>query len=748
MNDVKAMGREKKEDINILVVGDWIIDEDWVMMPERSETSAKLSDEKHFHTAFDDARVATKSLCGASLTASAIRGFLKSREKQKPGVNYNVFGIGVWHPDDNDYIEKLFKAEALNGINPFRISTPNESPIDPEKKNLFNLAREKDICATTRMVRTFLGHPGTLPRAMCRYDWHLNWQPSENGQNNKKKIIAQRVKDCFTDIAIKQVKIDAIVLSDFDKGLINDDLVEALIENIQPLKSENGLLWFHRSKQLKKPGWFSSLERKFDDNDRFIQFIDPRISRKSAEGKILLCGSGITWDGLEFIRNNKPDVPKSKLAVLFNDNNCIAYDGETDDADLWVINTSEKPAYFTRGRSSIFLASLLILELGKKQSGLLGFEKDYSFGENCSIALDNGLNWCNDCLSIWEKGQKVMQVSADINNAIKLTSLSSTIKAPKPLKWSVEDSNWSQAKNKDNTCCISSQQGDLRLEVWRAHTVLNEYTIIDDNRKQTTLNLVNTIQAFLDQEEKDRRRPLISLVKASPGSGKTFLAKCMANHFGFELLECNIAQLTGLDGLIHFFDQVDTSQRDGRKTFIFLDEVDSLVNGISAFSFLLELMWCGQYYRNGLKNTLKPFPGIFAMSRDPNKDEFKKDHPKNVDFFSRIYGINCELKDFTPEESIYLFAKLLDKYFGQIAYIEKRVLKTIGNTKLGYGPRSLELLISLLRGIRRDRVTMENLPTKSRIDELKEHFPGNLKTPGEMNNDDKKMVRIIYTNPL
>jgi hypothetical protein len=46
--------------INILVVGDWVIDEDWVMMPERSETSAKQSDKKQFHTAFDDLNVAAK----------------------------------------------------------------------------------------------------------------------------------------------------------------------------------------------------------------------------------------------------------------------------------------------------------------------------------------------------------------------------------------------------------------------------------------------------------------------------------------------------------------------------------------------------------------------------------------------------------------------------------------------------------------------------------------------------------------
>jgi len=743
MDRVNPQGEES---INILVVGDWIVDEDWVMMPERSETSAKQSDEKHFHTAFTRLDVATKRLCGASLTASALRGYLKTKDPDGP--RYNVFGMGVWHPEDNGYMELLFKKDALLGANPFRISSPDISGNNQGEENLFNLAREGDICATTRVVRSFTGHKGTLPRSMSRYDWHLKWQPCLENMRIK-EIIKQRVKQNIDKIRSKVGHLDAVVLADFNKGLITKDLLLYLAEEIQDLKSSNGLIWFYRSKQLKPLDWREDL--KLGENDRIIQFIDPRIAKKFAEGKTLIFESEITSDGLHFLEMHKPDVAHAKIAVLFQDNSCIAYQAGEDNSkgSIWVLYSGYKMNYITRGRSSIFLASLVLMELSGKKEYLGSPTKEDKFGQNCSIALSNGIKWCHDCVSIWNTGVDISQVSAEIQNAIKYTEPASNVKISGPYQWSRINDEWEEAQNVRNSACIYKKDDDHpRLEVWRAHTVLNDYTVLDENRKKNILNLTNAIQVFLELDEKDKQRPLISLVKAGPGSGKTFLAKCLAKNFNLELFECNMAQLTGFDGLIHFFDQVDTAQREGRKILMFLDEVDSLVNGESAFSFLLELMWCGQYYRNGLKNTLKPFPGVFAMSRDQSSREFKTDHPKFPDLKSRIYGINCELKDFTPIESIYLFVKLLDRYFGQIAYVEKYVLEVVSKTELKYGPRSLELLISLFKGIKRDSITRENLPDESRIQELEEHFPKGLGRPDRDRKDNMEMVKIIYTSPF
>jgi ATPase family associated with various cellular activities (AAA) len=754
--------------INILVVGDWVIDEDWVMTSERSETSAKQSDENHFHTAFDSLKVATKRLCGASLTASAIRGFLKKKEDSPEKKDqFNVFGMGVWHPDDDDYLEQLFQKDALEGANPFHICRPKIDPIEPGKRRLFNLARPGDICATTRIVRTFFGHQGTLPKSMSRYDWQLEWRGANEKQILKNEI-SKRVSQNLKRIKDMGVILDSVVIADFNKGLVDKNLILSLTAEIRKLDmTQEGINWFYRSKQLEIPDWHEEFSRKMSLKDKFIQFIDPRISKKFAEGKKLIYGKEITSEGFEFLHRYKPEhIRNPKMVVLFHNNSFIAHaeeefhnckdDDKSKRPDTWVLDSKAPPISLTRGRSSIFLASLVLLELQKNKRELIGIKRkneiEYHFGANCRIALSNGIRWCNKCLSIWkEGGEKVLQVSYDIKEAIHFTDFCQNEDTAKPLNLKKVNKEWLAAKSKKNSCCIQKSSGDiykdLCLEVWRAHTVLNDYTVLDDIRKDSVLNLTNNFQSFLELDDNDKKRPLISLVKASPGSGKTHLAKCLAKHFGMEIFECNVAQQTGLDGLTYFFDQVDIAQRDGRKIFMFLDEVDSLVNNESTFGFLLDIMWCGQYYRNGMKNTLKPFPGIFAMSRNPDDHLFKKDHPKYPDLITRIFGINCRLANFTPQESIYLFAKLLDKYFGKIANVEKGVLKTISDTELKYGPRSLELLISLFKGIKRSKITVDNLPNEDRIRELNEHFPIGLVKPSPYRTEDKQLVRIIYNAP-
>jgi hypothetical protein len=744
-NDSKKKKEQSQSEnnMNILVVGDWVIDEDWVMMPERSETSAKQSEEKHFYTAFNDLNVATKRLCGASLTASAIKGYIDLNEI----VGVNVFGMGVWNPDDDDYLEQLFQEDALPGSNPFQISEPKKTRTDKNEKNLFNLAREGDICSTTRIVRTFMGHPGTLLKSMSRYDWHVEWKPGPK-DSPLKDTIEKRIQENLDEMKRRGVVLDAIVLADFNKGLITEDLIKSLTKKTIELKSKSGLTWYYRSKQLIPPTWYSYLSENMRNTDEFIQFIDPRIAKKYADGKPLIYGSGITPDGLKFLKQYISDVPRPKMATLFHDNSCIAYDaGEAPEKSMvWALRSNEEPTYITRGRSSIFLASLVVMHLGNKKNFFI--DKGYNLGHNCAVALSNGIKWCHDCLSIWNTGENISQVSANIRKAIHFTKPGSNIKISKALSWEEYNEKWESAKKKDYSGCIKKNNNNLQLEVWRAHTILNDYTVIDDDRKKSILNLTNIIQSFLELDEKDKKRPLISLVKAGPGSGKTFLAKCLSRQYNLELFECNVAQLTSLEGLTHFFDQVDTAQRDGRRVFMFLDEVDSLVNGESPFGFLLEMMWCGQYYRNGMKNMLKPFPGIFALSRDYDNEKFQKDHPKFPDLESRVYGINFELKNFTELESVYLFAKLVDKYFGQIESVEKGVLEIISRTELKYGPRSLELLISLFKEIKRNIVTFDNLPSKDRIKELKEHFPNGLFEHRHYGKNEKTMVKLIYTPPM
>jgi hypothetical protein len=734
----KEKGKEASVPLNILVIGDWVIDEDWIMTHERSETSAKQLNEKHYHTTSTNSEFTTTRLCGASLTASAIRWHFAN----DPYVSCNIYGMGIWHHRDDNYLNYLFQHNALTGSSPFSIVP--DTIKEKFSSKLFNLARKEDEqCATMRIVRTFLGHPGTLPKLMSRYDWNLAWKPKcKTNEPSFKELLNNRIKENFEKMDTND--FNAVVLSDFNKGLISEEFIEALISQLEVYcKSQQKLIWFYRTKQRHRPLWENKLVNVIKSRgETIIEFVDPRMARYLEGGKPLFYGSDLTYDGLSLINSYKEtNSPKRKVAILFNDNSVIAYDNTND--NVWIIKSSEKPSYLTRGRSSIFLATLVIEELRSAINISEKKKEDHDFGHNCSIGLENGVNWINDCKSIWKKGDQITAVSADIMKAIPNERKTSCTEFGPYARKTISD-EWNQAININDVCCIKKEKNELNLEVWRAHTILNQYTVLDEHRKEVIIKLSNAIRAYLELDENDKIRPLISFIKAGPGSGKTFLARCLAKHFGLELFECNIAQMTSLNELSHFFDQVDAAQREGRNIFIFIDEIDNLIKKESVFGYLLDIMWCGQYYRGGLKNSLKPFPGIFAMSGDSKNPVFKNNHPKYEDFESRIFGIQDSLANFTKEESIYLFANLLDRYYGKITYVDKYVLKIIRNLKLEYGPRSLELFISLFRGVKRDSITVENLPTEKEIRFREEHFGSKYAHPSRKTNSDER-VKIIYT---
>lgn len=320
----KAKTREK---FNILFVGDWIIDEDWVMTDIRSKTSSLQPNEKHFHTAFDHPDVATNGLCGISLTASAIRGYFNNPSTKSKG---NVYGIGLWHPDDNKMIEQLFQADLLKDVNPFRISTAGQTGRR-KKLMLHNLAREGDICCTTKVVRTFIGFPGSLPQPMSRYDWHLDWKPMDNGKKIKKNdAIHPRLSKIFEDL--KDIYFDAIVIADFNKGLITKELLIPLTTFIKRERKDKEIFWFYRTKKVENPEWIQDFSDKLGTNDKFIQIIGPKVSSNLSEGKNLIVGSALTGDGVKFLDDNKPEyISQYKIACLLSNNKCIAFDSETED---------------------------------------------------------------------------------------------------------------------------------------------------------------------------------------------------------------------------------------------------------------------------------------------------------------------------------------------------------------------------------------------------------------------------------
>jgi hypothetical protein len=727
----------------VLVVGDWIIDEDWVMAPERSATSALQMNERHFLTTFDGPTVGTKRLCGTSLTASAIRSFVFP---QSPGAQtrpFDVYGIGVWHPDDNDYLEALFRSDALEGANPFRISRPPVPPTKPAERRLYNLAQHPDTACTTRVVRTFVGHAGTLPTPMTRYDWHAAWQPQPK-PTDWHDFLVSRLRGAFAAMGVDS--FDAVVVADFSKGLVTEKFLGALSECLPRAKGAAAVVrWYFRSKRPEAATWNQHLEAAVGGDDTLVRYLDPRTAARVVENQQLVCGSAITREGLDTLGRLALEQPDSyRLMLAFANNTALCFD--SDGAQCWVLRCSEKPPSITRGRSSILLSTLVVGDFLAKSDIARSRFRIESFGDRAALALLHGQRWSTKCGAVWQEASRVAVVSAGIAEAARLPTDPGPVRAFGPFSMVELDRVWTQATTASQGCCIRLDNKALQLEVWRAHTTLNDYTVLDDERRRTVLSLCNVMRSFLALDEAERPRPCFSFAQASPGSGKTFLAKCLAREFGLDLFEFNLAQAERLRDLTHFMDQVDAAIREGAKPFVFIDEADNTVAGESAFGYLLDLLWCGYYNRDGLRHATRPFAGLVAISGDPGSPKFREVHPKFPDFKSRVYGISCVLKDFSDAEKIYLFAKLLARYVDQIAFVELGVLKAVAKTQLRFGPRSLELLISQLQGITRNTVTRAMLPSHERIKELIEHFPTQLAAI-DTAAAASKLVRMIYNPP-
>ncbi len=728
----------------VLVVGDWIVDEDWVVAPEDSSTSALQPNERHFLTTFDQPSVGTKRLCGTALTASAIRSFCLPDGAGGWFRPFDVYGLGVWHPSDSAYLEHLFQTDTLEGANPFRISRPRLRALRRSERRLHNLATDGDDACTTRIVRTFVGHPGTLPVPMSRYDWHAPWRPAKIPGSMQQFLISR------LNAAIREMGVDgfdAVVLADFSKGLVTQDLLGALASTAPRRHARSPIRWYFRSKSVALPQWNQELDRVLDASDSLLRFFDPRTSSRLAAGRRFIFGNRLTREGLDLVveETRLERVEDAQLMLTFQDNSALCYD--TRGREAWVLRSSEKPPPITRGRSSIVLGGLVVDDFLARDPR---YGQDYrieSFGGRAASAMVHGQNWCRNCSSVWKSGRAVRIVSAGITGAVNLPIDRGPVQVHGPTRTESLMKEWDQATKEGGGCCIKSSDGVLELEVWRAHTTLNDYTVLEPKRKETVLALRNSIATFLAAPEDRRQRPSFSLVQAGPGSGKTFLAKCLSREFGLKLFEFNLAQASGLDDLSLFFDQVDLAMGEGVQPLVFIDEVDNPVAGASAYGYLLDLMWCGHYNRNGLRRTMRPFPGLLAMSTEPMPNQgTRKGENKFPDLRSRIYGTSCKLQDFTQAEKIYLFAKLLERYVGQVAYVELGVLRCVAATELAFGPRSLELLISLLQGISRNTVTRAALPPLDRIKDLTEHFPKLLSDEYTKPGGDKR-VRMVYTAP-
>src|SRR5262249_28424798 len=128
--------------------------------------------------------------------------------------------------------------------------------------------------------------------------------------------------------------------------------------------------------------------------------------------------------------------------------------------------------------------------------------------------------------------------------------------------------------------------------ITESQRALPGYATLDDDHFEEIDNLKKEIARYLS--DRDRRRPLNTLMLATPGSGKSYFIKQLARslaHDRVEAITFNMATMQSPDDLAQPVDAVRTAKVNDNAALLFLDEFDS---NAANYATLLPLLWDGE----------------------------------------------------------------------------------------------------------------------------------------------------------
>jgi hypothetical protein len=335
--------------------------------------------------------------------------------------------------------------------------------------------------------------------------------------------------------------------------------------------------------------------------------------------------------------------------------------------------------------------------------------------------------------------------------------------------------SWTESSEK-----LGIVKGD-KFQVWRGEGAIKGYICPGGEKRDKINKLLRGISQFNDQKE-PLVRPFNCLLISRPGWGKSYLAESLASHFGMSYMGFSLAQMATTQDLIDCFDSICSHQnreKNKNKLLIFMDEVNSEIEGNLAMGLLLGPIWDGRFLRNGKLYLLSPAVWIFASTAPVESLTGKG--TKGSDFISRLngpiirldslekandadkYGESAKKVVSNPDsrkdrskaygvmtkktpphiktEQVYLGVSLLNRFWGPISRIEKKVLIMFHNLVPINGVRSLEFFALKFRDIKGGIIDRSNIPDFEEIPELKRHIilpPG----WGEDTDTDKKFISI------
>jgi hypothetical protein len=740
--------KQSKASVKVLVVGDWIIDENWLIAPYRSDTSSHVGRE-HFRSLVDSSSAQILGLCAAGSVARALHSLCRKQAEEMDDVKktLEIYGLGLWNERDTKLLAALFSNNCLENETPLTLEGPRATESSEsgdeylcrKEGNAPLCAKEnceggKDACSHLKTVSSPRDKPRVTSRCIRMYRISAEGAPEITSRVDwlplKDPVITPEQWHSALNVLPKEGEIRHIVVSDHGHGAVQTDLIRKLVDKYGEAS------WYIRTKD-PKAAWVELL----GDKEIRLRMVGADFIPKRSETKKWFYGSEVSKDGLEELRRlGQLDAAlgQERWVVSFhNDNSILALhqhaansiaDREIDVFSLVGREESEDED-LNVGRSGVVFASCIasLLECYEGSDGK-------SFGESLlKRAVAHGRRWSEQQATAFKRlKDRDVRLYAEPSKALHPVAQSgshSELVAKNCGKYKDLIGRWDDAHT--GLGMVSSE-----LHLWRGYASVDGYVAVREDLRRDIGKLHQAIQDFIEMPKP--RASLNCLLLGQPGSGKTSLVERLAGAFKMSPLFFNLAQLTSLDQVIDCFDAISSlqNQHEKRPVLAFFDEIDTKVANQSALPLFLSPISDGTYTRGSHKFRLAPLVWIFAGVKIGEEGDKKgKEEGKIPDFRSRINGPEIWLteskraalenlqestgggKQAAPEEQwkteqVYTGVRLLKQEFLDVTEVSIDVLKFMHELNLGGQIRKYRKVIQQFKHIQNGKVGRSNIPDR------------------------------------
>jgi hypothetical protein len=724
----------------VLVVGDWLVDEHWVVgvhrLPSSSRTGQRHSRALHTETS------TVRSLCGAGQVATILH---QAEDKGQPC--FDIRGLGVWNVQDEDTLARMLDPMWSRGRTPHTL-TPKPSPDQtPERTTLHNLGEPLgDKAGTTRIIRIYeqKGDNFTLPQ---RIDWELRV-----GDESK----ALLKKDIACVLNKIEGSVDGVLIKDLRKGVVSPELVTELATRFGSAR------WYISSKEWR-PQW---LDKVPPERVRLLlipqlaTWMAMRQGKLTQEGRLVEESKVMSWtspggyptkQALDAVEEDQAIFTNALVVVLPDGLRLMARGPVAAAHNAWfqTSRTHEDGALQFVPMASVFFPALV--------ARLLRAELMEEKKEDPTLALKDLVQPALNYTIHWMKCEVERLRKSEEWRPLQDQRLQLSKGYPYPefgkwdqFEWEVCKNHWIQAFDPsglattvETQCTLpgsapaagegvknheTGQQQESKLskdkhyvDLWRGMTEIDGYICCVHSKRDRLRRLAEQIHSFVSLVERKHRSYMLI---DSPGSGKTFLVKCLAKSLRLRMLSFNVTQMHSRDDLLACFDTIVTSQAQDPEEaiLVFVDEINAKLDGHHVYDAFLAPIQEGVYLRAEKIFHIGPCVWVFAGTELPVPKDHGSLHDKSdkgSDFQSRLtippltLGINKEESTDVDEaqiEKTYVGVSIIRAEFPDVRRISDKVLTFFKILPVDTSCREIEQFVKAFTDIQYGEVVGKCIP--------------------------------------